>query len=57
MPKYRVLSPIEYGTKPDEVKRYEVDETIEIDDKTSVQLLAHGAIAPLADAKTPAKAK
>lgn len=57
MKKYSVLSPIEYGTKPEDVKRYEVDETIELDDKMSVQLLAHGAIAPQVETKTSTKTK
>ena len=46
---YPVLQPIEYGTSPDDVKRYEIGDTIDLEDATTVQLTEFGALgAPVA---------
>ena len=55
MKTYPVLQPIEYGTAPDNVKRFEIGETIDLEDAASVQLTEFGAIGDAVD--PPAKAK
>ena len=59
MKTYPVLTAIEYGTTAKNVKRYEVGDTIDLEDATTVQLLELGAIGPAIEdaAEVPAKAK
>lgn len=52
---YPVLQPIEYGTTATDAKRFEIGDTITIEDATSVQLTEFAAIGEPVD--PPAKGK
>ena len=51
---YTVTTPVHYGTTAKDVRRYEPDEPIELDDETAGPLLAAGAIRGPIEKKTAA---
>ena len=57
MKTYPVLTAIEYGTTAKNVKRYEVGDTIDLEEATSVQLLELGAIGPALEPEVEATGK
>ena len=55
MKTYSVITAVEYGDKPETVKRYEAGDPIDLEDDTAAPLLDVGAISGPAEAPTKAK--